>query len=531
MPLTEQERKAAHAVALQFRLNREPTTHHQLLSQFKDPSLIIRLTNSQVFITDTSTGDPKYFPTALTFHYSGDEELLNYAKRAVEVVVRDAKNIFMTNFDRIRRYEVPTFIAQLESANYVPVPEQVALGLYLAKDIPNTIFVSLDDTKTTVVSFQINEHILNQDPDNVWHNYIQAYDRIAQEDRSKQAAAPEHQASIRQSVAQPRQRKPAAKKPQTWLPSRWVIEEHLGEGGQGWTYKVRRSGPKENQLYVLKRLKNKDRLQRFRSEIAVLTKLHHPGILRIIETAEESEEPFFVSEFCEGPDLGKANLAAMDLLARLRVFRQVCDAVAVAHKANILHRDLKPSNIFLRNDGSAVVGDWGLCIDLNDAQERATQTAEAIGARMYIAPEVEMGRAEEPIASSDVYSLGKVLYFILSSRTLLREDYAEPNFELRKDGEPGMYFVYELFDKMLKKNPEDRFENAAELLIALDGVINRILQRAHVLDPYVRQQCVFCGIGEYQRRQASVYELMYVCNNCGNIQKFTGEPPHRKWWE
>jgi hypothetical protein len=161
MPLTEKERQAAHAVAQRFHLNKEPTTHQQLLSEFKDPSLIIRLSHAQVFNADTSTGDPKYFPTILTFHHSGDDQLLKTAKRAVEVVVRDAKNTFMTNYDRSRRYEVPVFIAQLESANYAPVLEQIGLGLFLAKDTPNTIWAALDYKKTTVISFQINEHILN----------------------------------------------------------------------------------------------------------------------------------------------------------------------------------------------------------------------------------------------------------------------------------------------------------------------------------------------------------------------------------
>src|SRR5205823_72295 len=150
----------------------------------------------------------------------------------------------------------------------------------------------------------------------------------------------------------------------------------------------------------------------------------------IIETSQDPEAPFFVAEYCAASDLSRANLSGKDLLAKLRIFRQVCDAVSAAHKADILHRDLKPPNIFIRGDGSVVVGDFGLCIDLNDIKERATHTMEGVGAERYIAPEVAKGRVPEPQPTSDIYSLGKVLYFILSGRTLAREEYAEGEDDL-----------------------------------------------------------------------------------------------------
>jgi len=94
-----------------------------------------------------------------------------------------------------------------------------------------------------------------------------------------------------------------------------------------------------------------------------------------------------------------------------------------------------------------------------------------------------------------------------------------------------MYFVYELFDKTIQVNPQSRYPNALELLSALDGVIMRIEQKAHVLNPNVRQPCLFCVIGEYRPAVGgTTNELMLVCANCGNIQKFTGAP-HSQWWE
>ncbi len=317
-----------------------------------------------------------------------------------------------------------------------------------------------------------------------------------------------------------------------WFARHWKNEGSLPEGGQGWTYLVRRADGSDQKLYVLKRLKNKDRLARFEKEIEALKKLSHPGILKIVETGDSQEIPFFVTEYCEQGDLSKANLSGENLLKRLQLCRQICDAIAAAHTAKIIHRDLKPQNILIRNDGSLVVGDFGLCLDLNDILERLTLTSEGVGARHYIAPELEDGRVADPQPSSDVYSLGKLLYYVLSGQSFSREQYkGTPNDLRTHDCELGMYFVYELFDKTIQVNPQSRYPNALELLSALDGVIMRIEQKAHVLNPNVRQPCLFCVIGEYRPAVGgTTNELMLVCANCGNIQKFTGAP-HSQWWE
>jgi serine/threonine protein kinase len=210
----------------------------------------------------------------------------------------------------------------------------------------------------------------------------------------------------------------------------------------------------------------------------------------------------------------------------------VCDAVAAAHNTGILHRDLKPQNIFIRKDGSIAVGDFGLCIDLNDMKERATHTLEGVGADRYIAPEVAKGRVEEPQPSVDLYSLGKVLYFMLSGKTLLWEEYTEGGDDLRTpNAAPSVHFIYEIFDKTITKRPEDRFQTAADLLTALDGVIERVQSKAHILNTSIRQPCMFCVVGEYRGQTTTVNQFMYVCSKCGNIQHFM-VPSHQKaWWE
>jgi len=518
MPLTEIEREITKSVAKLFYTQREATSHEQLLRLADDPRPITNLRDRLRIISAQGISPQQmYLPTILAFQYCGDESLRQNAKRAVEVVINELILLFRKDYNVNTQY--PAFT--LRQALSGPIPDQVAVGLFLVKEIPGVFSgTQLNEKTTEVTSFRLNEHILTLEPKDVWDEYVRSHTTL------EEAPKPETTASQQTP-------KLASKKTSDWPPSPWRIVESLGEGGQGWTFKVRRSGDSNRNLYVLKRLKNKERLSRFRSEIAALTKLQHPGILKIVETSEESETPFFVAEYCEGYDLSKANLSSKDLLTKLQMFRQVCDAVAAAHNANILHRDLKPQNIFIRKDGSVVVGDFGLCIDLNDAQERATQTLEAVGADRYIAPEVAKGRVAEPQAASDLYSLGKVLYFILSRKTLIWEEYAEGEDDLRKqDPSPNMHFIYEIFDMTITKRPEDRYSNATALLKSLDSVIERVQLKAHILNTSVRQQCMFCVVGEYRaQRVAATNAFMYVCSNCGNVQHFMGSPPLNMWWK
>lgn len=320
----------------------------------------------------------------------------------------------------------------------------------------------------------------------------------------------------------------------TFNPKGWKIFEPLPEGGQGWIYLVQRSDGSDPNFYVLKRLKNKNRLARFEREVTALQKLSHSGILKIIEASISGDDPFYVAEYCEKGDLTKQDLSRKALLEKLLLYREICDAIAAAHQANVIHRDLKPQNVLVREAGSLAVGDFGLCLDLNDEDGRDTPSVEAVGPRNYMAPELEDGRLEDPEPSSDCYSLGKLLYFILSGRSFSREKHRQPSYDLRSHNcEQGMYFVYELLDKTINVDPKARFRNGQELMEALNGVIMRIATNAHVLNINVPQHCLYCVTGLYQHRTdwGAKYEMALVCNTCGNIQRFTAQSsPQKEWW-
>jgi serine/threonine protein kinase len=214
---------------------------------------------------------------------------------------------------------------------------------------------------------------------------------------------------------------------------RWEIHEPLGEGGQAHTFRVVDLKGDEKTSYALKRLKNVRRLERFRSEVEALRSLADPNVIKLIDFDFEAKQPYLVSEFCAGGNLER-NISRFnqDPIQALNLFIEICKGVAAAHDKGIIHRDLKPTNILLRtSEGPPVVADFGICYI--EGGERHTLTEEAVGPRWFMAPELEDGRASDSDISSasDIYSLGKLLYWLISDRKIFsREKHREPQYNL-----------------------------------------------------------------------------------------------------
>jgi serine/threonine protein kinase len=334
----------------------------------------------------------------------------------------------------------------------------------------------------------------------------------------------------------------------TLFGQRWEVKKDLGGGGQSWTYLVEDKGAGDGKQYVLKRLKNVDRLGRFRQEVETLQQLSHQHIIRVVDFDLDSETPYFVSEYCEGGDVQRAfEDHPLTYREALKLFIEVCEGVAEAHKAGVVHRDLKPANILLRTpDGPAVVADFGICYV--DDGERQTLTAEAVGPRYYIAPELEDGRADEVDKKCDVYSLGKLLYWLLSGgRVFSREQHRDPKYDLvvvRND--PALEHVNRLLDRMIVHDREKRLADAAEVVSAAREVAQLLSGGYNPVSAKMPQRCMYCGIGQYDIRAKGMsgienlglarvggqqdYRIL-VCNECGHIQYFTLQHArHKEWW-
>jgi serine/threonine protein kinase len=323
---------------------------------------------------------------------------------------------------------------------------------------------------------------------------------------------------------------------------KWVLDRSLSEGGQAHTFVVYSEDDPEKKPFVLKRLKNKDRIDRFIGEVQAVTKLSHKNILQIVDFDPNADRPYLVTEYCAKGELSEKLLSQAPLLPRLRLFEQICDAVAYAHSQNIVHRDLKPENIFLRDDMTPVVGDFGIS-HVEGGGERFTLTEEAVGPFRYMAPELEDGRTDKVKPSADVYSLGKLLYWMLSGRTFAREKHREENFDLAKNKHGSEYHLINQFlDRMIIADPAGRFTTGKQVLDELHTLIDRIEQRAHCIEINTPQPCLYCGLGFYQiihnttpsrsnRPAGNVQNfgftpyggsewLIMVCDYCGNVQIF-----------
>lgn len=333
--------------------------------------------------------------------------------------------------------------------------------------------------------------------------------------------------------------------------NRWEVSRSLGEGGQAHAFLVRDLRGGSDTPYVLKRLKNITRIDRFRREIEAIRNLTHENIVRLIDFNLDNNPPYLVTEYCTGGSLADAEPFWKGSPAvAFRLFQQICDGVAHAHSQDVIHRDLKPNNIFLRGpNGPAVVGDFGICFF--DAEgSRVTLTEEAVGARHYMAPELEDGRVKEVSQRSDTYSLGKVLYWLLSGgKEFSREKHRDRQFDLKgynPDSENGWNNIYmehanRLLDLMITNNPEDRQE-VGNVSLFLKNVSRRIEKEFTPISSRIPQPCVYCGYGHYAvvardntgARNFGVVPVgdpdwrVLVCQKCGHVQLFGWTMQERK---
>jgi serine/threonine protein kinase len=312
--------------------------------------------------------------------------------------------------------------------------------------------------------------------------------------------------------------------------------------------------------WAKKRLKNNTdprRLAMFETEVRAVQSIKHPNVLKVVDSDLSADRPYFVAEYCERGSLQKVGAAAFrgNIRTTLAVVLPILDALVAAHKVKVFHRDLKPPNILFRGDGSPVIGDFGICF--REGEEHFTLSDDAIGSINFIAPEMESGQhgLGEPSNRTDVYSLGKVIYWMLSGgKMFAREDF--PSLvDLLSD--PRFEHVHRLLKEMVVRDPAERVQSH-ELKKKLEMTASLVEGNFAPMAPSLGIRCRFCGLGKYERftafdardpsksfpypRDTSQLGLHPVtpgtnvrclrCTNCGHIEWFqvTGiKIP--TWWE
>lgn len=201
------------------------------------------------------------------------------------------------------------------------------------------------------------------------------------------------------------------------------LDRELHRGGQGVIYKATQHVPRRTvALKVLLAGSFASPRERFRfdREVELIASLRHPNIVTVFESGTAGSRPYFTMEFVQGRRLDQY-LADRDLPLhdRLRLFQKICWAMHYAHQHGVMHRDLKPGNILVDETGEPRVLDFGLAradSDETTTLQRVTVTGEFMGTLAYASPEQVTGDPRQVDIRTDVYSLGVVLYEMLSAR-------------------------------------------------------------------------------------------------------------------
>jgi non-specific serine/threonine protein kinase/serine/threonine-protein kinase len=196
----------------------------------------------------------------------------------------------------------------------------------------------------------------------------------------------------------------------------WRITNQIGRGGMGVVYEAERAEGDFQQRVAVKVLRQEAiaELPRFNSERQILARLEHPGIARLHDGGVTADErPYMVMEFVEGrPITEYCAFTRAPLAERMRLFVQVCEAVAYAHRNLIVHRDLKPANILVTAEGQIKLLDFGIAKLIDIDRPDLTQAAAAPLTPLTAAPEQLLGL---PITTAtDIYALGLLLFELLT---------------------------------------------------------------------------------------------------------------------
>lgn len=262
--------------------------------------------------------------------------------------------------------------------------------------------------------------------------------------------------------------------------NRYQITERIGIGGMAEVYRAQ-----DNVLGRLVAVKvmlpqyaaDPNFTQRFKQEAAAAANLQSPYIVNVYDWGQDEGTYYIVMEFVRGSDLKTAILerGAINQRKVAEIGSQVCQALSVAHGLDIIHRDIKPQNIMVQPDGNVKVMDFGIARAKNSVM---TQTSSVLGTAHYISPEQAQGK--DLTATSDIYSLGIVLYESATGRlpfdgpdavsVAMKQvnDLPVPPREINPDIDPALEAI---IMKSIAKNPEERFATAKDMRLALNDYL------------------------------------------------------------
>jgi len=279
---------------------------------------------------------------------------------------------------------------------------------------------------------------------------------------------------------------------------RYQVIEELGRGGMGRVYRV--LDKKLGEEVALKLIKpevasDEKTIQRFRNELRTARKIGHPNVTRMYDLGEDEGTHYITMEYVRGEDLKSfiRRSGRLTVDKAITIAGQVCEGLAEAHRQGVVHRDLKPQNVMIDRDGNARIMDFGIARSLTG--KRITGEGAFIGTPEYMSPEQVEGKDIDQ--RSDIYSLGIVLYEMLTGRRPFEGDTALGVAVKQKSETPPdpKLFNPQIPDELnrvilrcLEKKKESRYQSAMDLLSDLEAVKKGLTmaEKTPVIEPKLR---------------------------------------------
>jgi serine/threonine protein kinase/tetratricopeptide (TPR) repeat protein len=265
---------------------------------------------------------------------------------------------------------------------------------------------------------------------------------------------------------------------------RFTVRERLGAGGMGEVYRA--YDPRLKKDVALKRLSpilqnNPDFRERFEREAQLGATLDHPHVAAIRDVIDDQSGFFLLMDYVDGATLREYMCSDIDVDEFLRIAIQCADGIAAAHAKKIIHRDIKPENIMLTSGRQVKICDFGVAkLDSGEMANEDTGTGTFVGTPAYAAPEVVSNKTADHRA--DLFSLGVVFYEMLTRHHPFRSEnlkgtnariLLETPLPVRKFNPAVPRRLASIIERLLEKDPDDRFTSAAELLEDLRAIATR----------------------------------------------------------
>jgi serine/threonine-protein kinase len=298
---------------------------------------------------------------------------------------------------------------------------------------------------------------------------------------------------------------------------KYELLEVVGEGGMGVVYKA--VDPEIGRLVGIKMMTGQvisdpRHLKRFYREAQSAGKLRHPNIVTIYDLGVEEAIPYMVMEFLEGESLDALIRCGrgISLEEKLNIVIQACNALAYAHEQEIVHRDIKPGNVMLLKDGTVKLVDFGIA---RIGREHITRTGQLLGSIQYMSPEQIQ---DSPVdLRTDIFSTGVMLYQLLTYQLPFEgKDAGETLLKIIHDPPPplGRFLsayppeLDDIVQRVLAKNPDERYQTATDLAFDLSHVQER-LKRERVSE-YLEAVEVSVAEGQWVKAKDQLVQLLKI---------------------